>query len=117
MKADFKTIGTYYCGGCEDIFYCSRDHQKEDWLKFHSEECKAVEEGEGGGEGGDEGEVHGSTPVPAGSPSFDPMIAIHPTSIGPDGVIPEDIWDPDNPSIYLDLKQVQSSIQWPYLHP
>jgi hypothetical protein len=103
MKAGCKAVGTHYCGGCENIFYCGPEHQKEDWLKFHSEECKAGDEGEEGGESG--GEVPKSNPVPAAS-SFDPLTEIHPTSVGPDGVIPEDIWDPEHTSIYLDLKQV-----------
>lgn len=38
---------------------------------------------------------------------FDPMTSVHPTSVGPNGVPPQDIWDASNsPSICLDLKQV-----------
>ena len=29
-----------FCSGCKHIFYCTRDHQKQDW-KNHKEDCKA----------------------------------------------------------------------------
>lgn len=109
MKAGCRTVGTHYCGGCGNIFYCSREHQKEDWLKFHCAECKP-DEGDGGEEGGGEsgGEVPKQNTSQVAS-SFDPLTAIHPTSVGPDGVIPDDIWDPESKSIYLDLKQVSNA--------
>jgi MYND finger len=107
MKAGCKAIGTHYCGGCENVFYCGREHQKEDWLKFHCQECKSSDKGEGG-EGESGGEVPKPKPVPVAGSSFDPFTEVHPTSVGPDGVIPDDIWDPDHTSIYLDLKQVRT---------
>jgi hypothetical protein len=29
-----------FCSGCKHIFYCTRDHQKQDW-KNHKEDCKS----------------------------------------------------------------------------
>eukprot|EP01094_Clydonella_sp_ATCC50884_P004983 TRINITY_DN13966_c0_g1_i1.p1 TRINITY_DN13966_c0_g1~~TRINITY_DN13966_c0_g1_i1.p1 ORF type:complete len:266 (+),score=62.95 TRINITY_DN13966_c0_g1_i1:82-879(+) len=38
---DDRSLALSKCGGCGCVFYCSREHQKQDW-KIHKSECKAV---------------------------------------------------------------------------
>lgn len=32
-------LSTQKCGGCRKVFYCSREHQAEDWKLGHDERC------------------------------------------------------------------------------
>ena len=34
------TDGNKKCGGCETVYYCSRNHQKKSWNEVHRYECK-----------------------------------------------------------------------------
>ena len=35
-----QKMTTNKCTGCLKVFYCSRDHQKQDWKSGHKKECK-----------------------------------------------------------------------------
>lgn len=31
------------CGGCKNVVYCGKDHQKLDWKGGHKKQCKCFE--------------------------------------------------------------------------
>lgn len=39
-----KTEKTFRCAGCKVVFYCGKEHQKEDW-PLHKAICKKVAKG------------------------------------------------------------------------
>ena len=98
--ADCKAPGDQHCAGCKKVFYCTREHQRLDWNRYHGEECK--------GEADSGGRILTPDLPAATAPFFDPMTSIYPSSVGLNSVVPEDIWDPGNTSICLDLKQVNA---------
>jgi MYND finger len=140
--ADCLEAGSSHCGRCRKSFYCSAAHQAKDWDIFHRFEC--IEES---GKETLTPSTPSATPTPVSVASvnptplsatsttktpptekrekpavkkingFDPMTSVHPTSVGPDGVPPRDIWDTSNsPSICLDLKQVTFKSSYILLH-
>jgi len=36
--------GTYRCTSCKSVYYCSKNHQKEDWNSGHKEDCPKISE-------------------------------------------------------------------------
>jgi hypothetical protein len=48
--------GEKVCGGCRQVAYCSRAHQKEAWKGGHKSTCKGTAGGEGGEGSGGSGE-------------------------------------------------------------
>lgn len=37
IAADLK------CGGCKNVFYCGKDHQKKHWKNGHKSQCRCFE--------------------------------------------------------------------------
>lgn len=142
--ADCIEAGSSHCGRCRKSFYCCAAHQAKDWDIFHRFEC--IEESEkeiltpstpSATPTPTPVSVASVNPTPlsATSPTktpptekrekpavkklngFDPMTSVHPTSVGPDGLPPQDIWDTSNShSICLDLKQVTCKSTYILLH-
>ena len=133
--ADCVEAGSSHCGRCRKAFYCCTAHQAKDWDVFHRFICieEAITDKQtvpptstaspvsvASGSQSASSVTSTSTSPPKQTitdkrvtssakkkPGFDPMTSVHPTSIGPNGVPPLDIWDVSNsPSICLDLKQV-----------
>ena len=127
---DCSAKSKYRCSTCKAVNYCCREHQQKDWTVFHKKNCHPIPA---------LGSLNLISPAnilsstakdfistanilpstaedlisPAKNPflgSFDPLVDLHPTSIGHDSVAPNDIWNDDktNVSICIDLKEVRT---------